>query len=131
MTKCEDIKRLRAAGKSYSEIVLATGYSKALVSYYLNPERKDKNLDYQRERRTWLTAFLEGYKAEFGCRNCPEDDPVALDFHHRDPTTKIFTIGSKAIANKYSVERLMEEIEKCDILCANCHRKEHRKIKTA
>lgn len=58
------------------------------------------------------------------CLRCDENHPVALDFHHRDPSNKLFEI-SKMISAGYSVERIKEEIQKCDVLCSNCHRKEH------
>jgi hypothetical protein len=44
-----------------------------------------------------------------------------LDFHHRDRATK--TIAVSMMPNSgWRLERVREEIEKCDLLCANCHR---------
>lgn len=63
-------------------------------------------------------------KLERGCELCGYNaNPVALDFDHRDPSLKRLKIaGSTA-----SPERLLEEMEKCRVLCANCHRIEsHR-----
>jgi len=48
----------------------------------------------------------------------------SLEFHHIDPTQKDFTIGS---SNK-SFELLKKELDKCIILCANCHREVHAGI---
>jgi hypothetical protein len=45
----------------------------------------------------------------------------SFDFHHRDPSTKQFAIGSFTGA----WETLLVEAEKCDLLCANCHRLRH------
>lgn len=42
----------------------------------------------------------------------------ALSFHHRDPSTKKFGIGT---AKTLSIETLRVEAAKCDLLCANCH----------
>lgn len=42
----------------------------------------------------------------------------ALDFHHRDPEIKEFTVSQKM---KWSVERLRDEVSKCVLLCKNCH----------
>lgn len=53
-----------------------------------------------------------------GCADCGETDPVVLVFHHRDPTTKKFTAGK-------SIPKLMAEIAKCDVVCANCHMRRH------
>ncbi len=53
--------------------------------------------------------------------SCGESHPAALQFHHRDPTTKLFTIGN-AYSRYKSDEELENEIAKCDVLCGNCHR---------
>jgi hypothetical protein len=45
-----------------------------------------------------------------------------MDFDHRDPSQKEFNLGSEAIREMYSLEKLQAEIDKCDIVCANCHR---------
>lgn len=58
------------------------------------------------------------------CIKCKADHPAVLDFHHRDPTQKEMTI-SKLINTRFSRSRLMSEIEKCDVLCSNCHRIHH------
>jgi hypothetical protein len=42
-----------------------------------------------------------------------------LQFHHRDPTTKRFSLAGGGIAR--SLERAREEAAKCVLLCANCH----------
>lgn len=85
-----------------------------------NPERSNRNWTQQRLRKK---KWLEHYKLERGCSRCPEHDPVCLDFHHRNPYEKEMTI-SLGIA-RASLHRLQNEIAKCDILCANCHRKLH------
>lgn len=45
---------------------------------------------------------------------------VALEFHHRDASSKFFNVSAKG--NTYSLARLRKEAKKCDLLCANCHR---------
>jgi len=45
-------------------------------------------------------------------------------FHHRNPTQKRFTI-SAAVAAGLRIATILEEIEKCSVLCANCHAKQH------
>ncbi len=49
--------------------------------------------------------------------------PAVLEFHHRDPRSKEFAIGSDGIPR--SRERVRAELAKCDLLCANCHRERH------
>jgi hypothetical protein len=43
----------------------------------------------------------------------------ALQFHHRDPATKVFGIGQEGVTRSLAVMR--EEAAKCDLVCANCH----------
>lgn len=53
------------------------------------------------------------------CRLCGYDRCVwALEFHHRDPSTKEFTL---ARCGAHSIEKLRAEVRKCVLLCSNCH----------
>ena len=55
------------------------------------------------------------------CEHCGLiDDPCVYDFHHTDRATKQFEIGRKY---SMSFNRLKEELDKCIMLCSNCHRK--------
>lgn len=85
----------------------------------------------KRQARRNESALIAAFKSERGCAICGFRDAVALDFDHLDPKEKAFNI-SEAMG-KLSMERLMREIAKCRILCANCHRIEsirlgHNKI---
>ena len=58
------------------------------------------------------------------CENCGYNRCLeALEFHHLDPKEKDFGISSKGYARSW--ERVKIEIEKCALLCANCHREYH------
>lgn len=66
--------------------------------------------------KQWLWDYL----LEHPCVNCGESDPVVLEFDHlRD---KKFAI-SKAVCVGTSIPVLLSEIAKCQVLCANCHRR--------
>ena len=68
-------------------------------------------------RKLWVESF----KADKPCRRCGNTyPPVAMDFHHRDPSTKSFTIGHGVY--RHSKTDVLAEISKCDIYCSNCHR---------
>lgn len=79
---------------------------------------------YQRRYRAEVTkkrnkAIINEAKNR-PCAQCQQSFPVVcMDFHHRDPSTKSFSIGQ---AMNRSARQLREEIAKCDVLCANCHR---------
>jgi hypothetical protein len=49
---------------------------------------------------------------------------AALEFHHSDPVTKKFQLDQRSLANR-SWEEIMEEMEKCILVCANCHAEIH------
>ena len=66
------------------------------------------------------------YMLEHPCINCGEADPLVLEFDHRDPSEKSFCI-SNACSRKRSLNVIKEEIKKCDVLCANCHRRKTAK----
>lgn len=62
--------------------------------------------------------------AKTACMLCGETHPACLDFHHRDPSAKEGTIA-RLVAKNVKLDRVKAEIEKCDVVCANCHRKLH------
>lgn len=60
------------------------------------------------------------------CARCGYDShPAALDFHHRDPSEKDFKISN---GNTIAWDKVKVELDKCELLCANCHRIEHADI---
>jgi len=76
--------------------------------------------DAYRKRDQWIQSF------KGKCKYCPESRFPCLDFHHREADEKDATIAQ---VRHWSHERLQAEIEKCDIVCANCHRWLHWKEK--
>lgn len=59
------------------------------------------------------------------CKNCGYNKcQAALDFHHRNPKEKDFSICKRYSACKLN-DKIKKELDKCDLLCANCHREEH------
>jgi len=65
--------------------------------------------------------FMQRYKLFVGCAFCGyKKHPTALDFDHINPNEKLGTI-SKAYKG-WGWKRLKDEIRKCQVLCANCHR---------
>lgn len=63
------------------------------------------------------------------CQKCGYDKcQAALDFHHRNPKEKDFSLCKKYGCRKIS-DRIKKELDKCDLLCSNCHREEHWQLK--
>ncbi len=88
-------------------------YSKNKIYYAKNAKAQKK------KTKQWLYELKMGLK----CAHCEADNPIVLDFHHIDPTTKEATVAH--ISRNNAKERILKEIAKCIVLCANCHRIEH------
>jgi hypothetical protein len=88
----------------------------------------DRNKEYQKanakkhriENRTTAKEYVYNYLLTHPCVSCGESNPIALEFHHRSGKDKAVT---EMVASGYPVDRIQAEIDKCDVLCANCHRK--------
>lgn len=95
-----------------------------------NQEFKEKTNQYTRnnikKRAKDRYDFINKFKDK--CIHCGESRQICLDFHHTNPTKKEFNIIQMA-HNGYSVDIILKELEKCVILCANCHRIEHERLK--
>ncbi len=85
-----------------------------------SPEAKESRLQAKIEKR----EFLTNYKKTLSCSRCGFNNSLALQFHHRNPEEKTLSIAD-FVGTDCSIERLMREINKCDVLCANCHQIEH------
>jgi hypothetical protein len=71
------------------------------------------------ERREDLREWIAGLKKTLKCP-CGQDHIAVLTFHHNDPSKKDIAI-SRAIADGWSKKSILSEIEKCTVLCFNCH----------
>ncbi len=88
--------------------------------YYLRNKElyKIKN----EKRRKLLYDFVIELKQK-PCMDCGILYPhYVMDFDHRDSISKIATINAMINYHSYSKNKILKEIEKCDLVCANCHR---------
>ncbi len=67
--------------------------------------------------------YIKKYLSKHPCVDCREDDIIVLDFDHVRGTKKKSV--STLARNCASIRTLQEEISKCDIRCANCHRRKN------
>lgn len=112
---------------------------------YMPITDKDKAREYQRlyHLRTWekrkarhkvlrikrkreLARWLRNLKHGKSCEICKEKYPLCLDFHHKDPKDKLNSVSDLVIRG-YAREVILKEIDKCIVLCKNCHVKQHYK----
>lgn len=110
---CKECKAQRHKDRIQKE-----GYQKNKEVYRLkNAKRRD-------DWRRWLLEF----KSSLCCVECGENHPSCLEFHHRNPEDKDFNIAgfaTKQMFNDKKQQVILKEIDKCDVLCSNCHRKRH------
>lgn len=94
--------------------------------YYRNNKkasiaRSRKSNDKKKEG---VRAAIANYLLTHPCVDCGESDIVVLEFDHRYNKSSAV---SRMFRARRSIEDIMEEISKCDVRCANCHRKRHSK----
>lgn len=72
--------------------------------------------EFRRRRKLRMIEYLGGK-----CLDCGlQFPPFVYDFDHRDPAQKSFTVSNSG--STISWERIVVELDKCDLVCSNCHR---------
>jgi hypothetical protein len=73
----------------------------------------------RKRKRDWWHDF----KSQLKCNRCDENHPACLHFHHINPSEKEADLSQVVLV--WSKKRIITEVNKCEVLCANCHAKEH------
>ena len=106
-----------------SKIPYREQIKKRLTDYFLNKNNITKSqavINWRKRKKQELVEYKGGC-----CERCGYNKSTrALQFHHLDPNEKDFTISRKS----YSIERLKKEVDKCILVCANCHAEIHSKM---
>lgn len=87
-------------------------------------KHREKSIASVRERTKGVRAGFQKWKATLNCVVCGEAEEACLDFHHMDPDTK--EDGISSMVGSRSNASVIEELNKCVVLCACCHRKVHK-----
>jgi len=92
-------------------------------SHYLanKPDYIRRAIAQVRSRREENRREIMRYLKAHPCVDCGRADPVVLEFDHRDPALKIRDVANMMVSRRWP--RVSAEIEKCDVRCANCHRR--------
>ena len=127
-------EKMREYERKYRERNRELVRKRALERYYKN---RDKNLErgkkyrqnnreyYRQKNREFyhaLRKWVNEMKTSKGCKICGTKEK--LQYHHRDPKTKIMAV-SNMVSKQMSRAEILIEIEKCDVLCKPCHDNEH------
>lgn len=118
----EEILKLRKQGKTYNEIIKITGAAKSTVSYHCGPSQKEKSTNRTRALKNKNKQKAVNYKGG-QCTKCGYNKCIAaLEFHHVNPNEKKFSISKR---RGFTFENIKSELDKCIILCSNCHKELH------
>lgn len=85
---------------------------------------KECHAAHVREKYHERKDIIRDLKSKCTCAKCGESRGHLLDYHHLDPTKKENTIA-RLTSNSADLNKLQNEIQKCIVLCANCHRDFH------
>lgn len=91
-------------------------YQKYHAEYLLRAKLRREKLRI--EYRTNILAYL----SDKSCIDCGESDIRVLEFDHIDPSKKLFSI-SQGVTLGFKWYEIKDELKKCQILCANCHKR--------
>lgn len=128
------INELYQSGLTANEVGKNLGISKKTILKYLENVRSRKLTENQlksnkvqqviiwrRKAKIKLVEYKGGECERCGYKKCID----ALEFHHKNPSEKDFTISGKS----WSFERLKKEVDKCIMVCSNCHKEIHYELK--
>ena len=130
---------LKIQGQHKCSTCIATTRSRQREQWNETPESKAEHAyclyKNTRGRATRRRRFVDAYKVTMGCARCPENRLDCLQFHHRVAVRRKQghtyhnrrEIGSMT-GRGVSLSAILVEIEKCDVLCANCHALETAKL---
>tara|TARA_Y100001963_G_scaffold148796_1_gene227243 strand:+ start:56 stop:541 length:486 start_codon:yes stop_codon:yes gene_type:complete len=127
--KCEKYFNIDDFSWKCKRLNKRTGTCKDCTNKYSRQHyRKNKEIYKQRVKENTERYKKDGreliyeFKLSNPCSTCGESNPIVLEFHHLNPKEKRNDVSNMA-THGYSIESIEKEIEKCIILCANCHRK--------
>ncbi|THE66854.1 hypothetical protein D8Y22_00135 [Salinadaptatus halalkaliphilus] len=107
------------------ELPAGTSWDELTVDQRWHYRNVEWNTERTLRRRSRLRCWLYDQKSGEACSRCGTDTVACLDFHHVEDEEKLLAVG-RMVTYGYGTEAIRTEIEKCEILCANCHRKTHR-----
>jgi hypothetical protein len=74
------------------------------------------------KRRASLHQFFDELKQGQACQRCGIADPRLLEFRYQDERGKTGNLKNKAITMNWSIQRILQEVEKSQLLCWNCRK---------
>lgn len=135
MKQCTLCRKKKPIGEFNKNKVRKDGYSNVCKScsharfkrYYRENNAKHRAVIRTRNDRhiKSLQGFVFEYLLKHPCVDCGEKDPLVLEFDHRRDKDRAI---SRALRSGWSLKRLQAEIAKCQVRCANCHKRRTAKV---
>lgn len=129
--KCSDCKNVKSVSEFNRNKSRKDGYGTKCRDcmkiyrknhYEANSDVIKANVQAAREeRKRGIEKYLFEYFQDHPCVDCGNSDPRVLEFDHRDPELKSINV-SQLLGGDHIWSTVYEEIVKCDVRCANCHR---------
>jgi len=122
--RCHQIKPLAQFSKAAKRTDGLQAWCKTCVKendHRRYMEDKKKHRSWNMKRKDKYYDMVTEYLLEHPCVDCGESNPIVLEFDHRDPTIKDSEVTR--LISYASWERVEAEMNKCDVVCSNCHRK--------
>lgn len=124
--KCGHERKLRDFSFKYKKRNIRGTICKFCIRKYTKKHYKDNSVTYKRHAkkntkryRAEARDFIWEYLSTHPCVDCGESDPIVLEFDHIRDKRMSISVGTRFL----SLKKLKEEIGKCAIRCANCHRR--------
>ena len=100
---------------------------KSISESIIKEQRKKEEATKPTQRQATALVLEEMQMRGDKCAKCGFTDIRALVWHHLDPNEKVKSI-SEMIRNRVSMDKLQAELDKCELICANCHRIEEQRL---
>ena len=95
--------------------------------HHQRTKKKKRKQQHQLKDKRQHFVLEEMQRRGGKCAKCGFSDIRALDWHHLDPYEKVNSI-SEMIRDRVSMDKLQAELDKCELICANCHRIEEQRL---
>lgn len=125
---CKDCQSDKPVAKFYKDVRNKDGLMSSCRSCHLQKVKRNRRKnrkqkkEYQANYRARLRVFIDDLKEDTPCADCGVVyHPRVMDFDHLPEFDKRYTI-SKMVQMQCKIETILEEIAKCELVCANCHR---------
>lgn len=111
-THSDEVRKQRDRNRKRQQYLDGQAYAKV----------REAQLRQRETKRNWICEYLSSNP----CVDCGESDIEVLEFDHRGDDTKISDVV-KMMNNGTGLARMIEEVNKCDVRCCNCHRRKTNK----